>query len=67
MVLVQKQTYRSTEQDRKLRNKPTPFWPIKLQQRRQKYTVEKHSLFWKNWTTTYKRLRLENSLIPYVK
>ena len=28
MVLAQKQTYRSMEQDRKPRNKPTHFWSI---------------------------------------
>ena len=37
----QKQTYRSKEQDRKYRNKPTNLWSINLWQRRQDYTMEK--------------------------
>ena len=41
MVLAQKQKYRSMEQDRKARNKPTHLWSINLQQRRQDYTIEK--------------------------
>ena len=32
MVLAQKQKYRSVEQDRKPRNKPTHLWSINLQQ-----------------------------------
>ena len=44
MVLAQKQTQRSMEQDRKPRNKPTHLWSIKLQQRRQEHTQEKKSL-----------------------
>ena len=38
MVLSQKQIYRSMEQDRKLRNKPTHLWSITLSQRGQ--TIE---------------------------
>ena len=41
MVPAQKQTYRSTEQNRKPRNKTTHLWSINLQQRRQEYTIEK--------------------------
>ena len=41
MVLAQKQTHRSMEQDRKPRNKTTS---INLQQRRQEYTMEKRQL-----------------------
>ena len=40
MVLVQPQTYRSTEKDREPRNKPMLIWPIHLQQRRQECTME---------------------------
>ena len=36
MVLAQRQTYRSTEQDRKFRNKPMQLWSISLWQRSQK-------------------------------
>ena len=41
IVLAQKQTHRSMEQNRVSRNKPTHLWSINLQQRRQEYTVEK--------------------------
>ena len=41
MVLTQKQTHRSMEQNRELRNKLTYVWSINLQQRRQEYTMDK--------------------------
>ena len=41
MVLAQKQTYRSMEQDREPRNKPTQLWSINLRQRREEYTMGK--------------------------
>ena len=41
MVLAQRQTYRSTEQNRKPRDKPTHLWTPYLWQRRQEYTMEK--------------------------
>ena len=41
MVLAQKQTHRSMEQNTEPRNKPTHLQSISLQQRRQKYTMEK--------------------------
>ena len=41
MILAQKQTYRSMEQERKPRNKATHLWSINLWQRRQDYTMEK--------------------------
>ena len=40
-VLAQKQKYRSMEQDRKPRDKPTHLWSTNLWQRRQGYTMEK--------------------------
>ena len=40
-VLAQKQKYRSTEQNRKPRNKPIHLWSINLQKRRPEYTMEK--------------------------
>ena len=45
MVLAQKQKYRTMEQDRKPRNKPTHLWSINLQQRRKDYNMkERQSL-----------------------
>ena len=41
MVLAQKPKYRSMEQDRKPRDKPTHLWSTHLWQRRQGYTMEK--------------------------
>ena len=41
MVLAQKQTYGSMEQNRELGNKPTYLRSINLQQRRQVNTTEK--------------------------
>ena len=40
VVLAQRQTYRSMEQNRKPRDKSTHIWTPYLQQRRQEYTME---------------------------
>ena len=40
MVLAQRQIYRSMEQDRKPRDKPTHLWVPYLWQRRQEYTMD---------------------------
>ena len=64
MVLAQKQTHPSVEQDIEPRNTPIDIWSINLQWR-------KDSLFskwgWENWTATCKRMKLEHSLTPYTK
>ena len=39
MVLAQKQTHKSMEQNREPRNKPPLIWQINLCQRRQEYTT----------------------------
>ena len=41
MVLAQKQKYRSMEQDRKTKDKPTHIWSPYFWLRRQEYTMEK--------------------------
>ena len=41
MVLAQRQKYRSVEQNRKPRDKPTHLWTPYLSQRRQEYTMDK--------------------------
>ena len=41
MVLAQKQTHRSMEENKEPRNKPTDMWSINLKQRRQENTMEK--------------------------
>ena len=52
MALVQKQTQRSMEQDRKPRNKPTHPWSINLQQRRQNIEWEDSSFISGAWKTS---------------
>ena len=62
VVLVQKQTRRSTGQNREPRNKPIHLRTINLQQRRQDIKWEK-GLFnkwcWENWTVECKSMKLE--------
>jgi len=41
MVLAQKETQRSTEQNREPKNEPTIIWSINLLQRRQEYAMGK--------------------------
>ena len=72
MVLAQRQKYRSMEQNRKPRDKSTNLWSPYLRQRRQRYTMEKKiasltSGAGENWSTTYKRMKLEHFLTPHTK
>ena len=71
MVLAQKQTYRSMEQNRGPQNKLTHLWSIKLQKRGKNIQWRKDSLInkWcqKNWIAICKIMNLEHSLKPYTK
>jgi len=71
MILAQKQTHRSMQQNREPRREHTWICAINLWQRRQACTVGKESLvnkwFWKNWTAICKRVTLDYSLTPCTK
>ena len=71
IVLAQNQKYRSMEQARNPRDKPTHLWSVNLWQRRQDYTMEKRqSLRWLvlgKLDSYCKRVKLEHSLTPYTK
>ena len=74
MILAQKKKYRSVEQDRKARDKPTHLWSPNLSPNDKvgkNIQWRKDSLFnkwcWENWTATCKRMKLEHSLTPYTK
>ena len=66
MVLTQKQTYESMEQNRQPRNKPIIF-----DKEGKNIQWEKDSLFskwrWECWTATCKSMKLEHNFSPYTK
>ena len=69
MVLAQKQTYRSMEQNREPRNKPTLIWLIILQQKASIYNGKKTTSsingVQKTGQSMCKRMKLHHYLISY--
>ena len=66
MALAQKQIYRSMEQIREPRNKPTLLWSINLNKRGKSIQWRKKSIFskwcWENQTAKCKRMKSEHPL-----
>ena len=72
MVLAQKQTHGSIEQNREPRNKPTNVYGQLIYHKDGKnIQQEKDNLFNKscqeNWTATCKRIKLDYFFTPYTK
>ena len=71
MVLAQKQTYRSMEQDRNPEINPHTYGQLIYNKEGKNIQQRKDSLCnkwcWENWATIYKRVQLKNSLMPYTK
>ena len=69
VVMAQKQTCGSMEQNREPRNKLTHLQSINLRQRRKNYTMEKRQSLWQivlgKLTASRKSMKLEDSLTPY--
>ena len=71
MVLAQKQTHRSVEQENKPRKNSHTYGQLVYGKGGKNIKWRKDSLFnkwcWEKWTATCRKMKLEHSLIPYTK
>ena len=71
MVLAQKQTHRSMEQNREARNGPSTLWQLLFHKVGKNIQWKIDSLFnkwcWETWTATCRRMKLNHFLTPYTK